>query len=77
MGRFFSTIATTVGIGAMWAIMIGMLPGWVYWLWMAIHLGSFAMFLLAFLGPLGIVTSFLGLWSLVFGVPYWLLKLVA
>ena len=76
MGKFFSGIVGAVGSGVIALIMIGMLPGWVYWLWMAIHLGSFGMFLLAFLGPLGMVASILGLWSLLFGIPLWLFHLV-
>ena len=73
MIKFFGNILGAIGAGTMWVIMLGALPGWVYWLWMASHLGSFWMFLLAFLGPFGMIASLLGLWSLLFGIPNWLL----
>jgi hypothetical protein len=64
------------GAGIYIILMIGLGPGWVYWLWMAIHFGRFWMFLLAFLGPTGLIAAGLGLWSLIFGAPHWLLHLV-
>lgn len=50
--------------------------GWAYWMWMAIMLGSFMMFFFGILGPLAIFAGILGLWSFVFGIPLWLIKLV-
>jgi hypothetical protein len=49
--------------------------GWFYWLWISVRLGSPLMFALAFLGPAGLIASFLGLWSLGFGTPLWLVHL--
>jgi hypothetical protein len=51
---------------------IGLFVGWAYWMWMAIHLGSFGMFVVGFLGPVAVLAGALGLWSLVFGIPGWL-----
>ena len=36
--------------------------GWAYWMWMAIHLGSFMMFFFGLLGPFAFVGGILGLW---------------
>jgi hypothetical protein len=47
--------------------------GWAYWMWMAIHLGSFGMFFFGILGPFAMVAGVLGLWSFCFGIPHWLL----
>jgi hypothetical protein len=60
-----------------YALSIGMFVGWTWWMWMAIHFGSFGMFLFGLLGPLGIIAGGLGLWSLVFGIPLWLLHMVS
>jgi hypothetical protein len=46
--------------------------GWAYWMWMAIKLGSFAMFFFGILGPFAMVAGVLGLWSFLFGLPHWL-----
>ena len=50
--------------------------GWAYWMWMAIKLGSFAMFFVGILGPFAVIAGVLGLWSFFFGIPLWLLHLV-
>ena len=50
--------------------------GWAYWMWLAITLGSFAMFFFGILGPFALVAGVLGLWSFFFGLPLWLLSLV-
>ncbi|RFB78308.1 maltose ABC transporter permease [Methylovirgula sp. 4M-Z18] len=75
MERIKATIAALTGS----AIGIGCLlcgtVGWAYWMWMAIKLGSFAMFFVGLLGPLGVIAGILGLWSLIFGAPLWLLHL--
>ncbi len=49
--------------------------GWAYWMWMAIQIGSFGMFILGLLGPLALVAGMLGLWSFSFGMPDWLFDL--
>lgn len=76
MRNLISNIIMYTGAGFFYAIMIGILPGWAWWMWMAIHLGSFGMFLFGILGPFAFVASLLGLWSLLFGIPAWLLYLV-
>jgi hypothetical protein len=58
------------------SLYIGLFAGWAYWMWMAIHLGSFGMFVLGLLGPGGAIAAVLGLWSFLFGIPGWLLSLV-
>ncbi|HRF07532.1 MAG TPA: hypothetical protein PL193_02645 [Xanthobacteraceae bacterium] len=50
--------------------------GWLYWMYMAVKIGSFAMFIFGILGPLAFVAGVLGLWSFFFGAPAWLLNLV-
>jgi hypothetical protein len=58
------------------AFMVCSTLGWAYWMWMAIHLGSFMMFFVGILGPSALVAGILGTWSFVFGVPLWLLQMV-
>lgn len=50
--------------------------GWLFWMWAAIQLGSFAMFAFGLLGPLALPAAALGLWLFLFGVPGWLLALI-
>lgn len=51
--------------------------GWGYWMWMAVHLGSFGMFVFGLLGPFAVIAGLLGLWSFALGIPTWLLHMVA
>jgi hypothetical protein len=77
MGKVFAGIGASLGtVGAM-ALYFGVLVGWAYWMWMSIHMGSFAMFFFGLLGPLAFPASLLGIWSFLFGVPMWLFHLVA
>jgi hypothetical protein len=46
--------------------------GWAYWMWMAIKLSSFGMFFFGIFGPFALIAGVLGLWSFVFGMPFWL-----
>lgn len=46
--------------------------GGLYWIWMAIQLGSFVMFILGVLGPAVIITAPIGAYSLIFGMPDWI-----
>ena len=73
-------ITSIVGfLGGTMSFVISMLGfvGWVYWMWMAIQFGNFWMFLFAFLGPAGLIAALLGAWSLLFGVPAWLVSWVS
>lgn len=76
MRNFFASLIGMIGTATFSVLMIGMFPGWAYWMWMAIQLGSFGMFFFGLAGPLGVFAGILGLWSLIFGMPMWLLKLV-
>jgi hypothetical protein len=62
----------TIGLILMATFMVG--P--IYWIWMAIQFGSFGMFLFGVIPPFVIIAAPLGLWSLLFGPPQWLLALV-
>ena len=72
-GKVKALFASIFGsaIGLIFAL-VGTL-GWAYWMWMAIKLGSFGMFLFGILGPFALIAGVLGLWSFVFGIPHWLL----
>jgi hypothetical protein len=48
--------------------------GALYWLWLAIQFGSFAMFVIGFAGPLVLFTAPVGLYALLFGVPLWVMR---
>jgi len=45
--------------------------GNLYWLWLAIELGSFMMFVIGLLPLFAMITGPVGAWSLVFGLPLW------
>jgi hypothetical protein len=76
MKNLISAAIAYVGATALYIVAIGMVPGWAYWMWMSLQVGSFAMFLFGILGPLAFVAGVFGLWSLVFGAPDWLISLV-
>ena len=54
-------------------ILIGL--GDLYWLWMSIQLGSFMMFIAGLFPLFFIVTGPVGAWSLLFGVPDWVVNI--
>jgi hypothetical protein len=74
-GLIGGVIAIT-GVAGFYALSIGMFIGWAWWMWMAIHLGSFGMFVFGIFGPLAFLAAPLGLWSILFGIPKWLLYMV-
>ncbi|MGS4823193.1 hypothetical protein ACN4GA_30105, partial [Raoultella terrigena] len=60
-------------VGIVFYISIVVFPvGGLYWLWTAIQLKSFSMFLLGVIPFLWIVTSPIGLYSLITDVPDWI-----
>ena len=58
------------------ALYVGGFVGWCWWMWVAIQVGSFGMFVFGLLGPIALVASLLGLWSLLFGMPLWLIHMI-
>ena len=58
------------GFGSLFVFVIGD----IYWLWIAIQIGSFWMFLVGFT-PLFVITGPIGAYSLLFGVPNWVFNL--
>ena len=68
--RLFERCGTLVATSLLVLIPIG----WADWLWMAARLGSFTMLFLGILIPLVIFVAPIGLWSLLFGVPEWLVS---
>ncbi len=67
MSKFISTVFSWFMM-SIWFL----LPlGWVYWLWLAIKVGGFAMFALALFPITAPIASILGGWSFLFGVPDW------
>lgn len=61
---------------AVYALYLGAFVGWAWWIWVAFHLHSFWMFLLALIPFTTPFVAVLGLWSLIFGMPDWVLHLV-
>ncbi|MBI05331.1 MAG: hypothetical protein CMI96_05885 [Pelagibacteraceae bacterium] len=58
------------------AVMIGFFGlyaiGSLYWLWMAIQISSFWMFVIGLLGPTMFFTGLIGGYSMLFGAPEWI-----
>ncbi len=76
MRRFLSALfGGTFAAGAI-ALYLGGFLGWCWWMWIAIHAGSFWMFAFGLAGPCAIIAALLGLWSLLFGIPAWLLHMI-
>ena len=48
--------------------------GTIYWLWMAIQIGSFFMFVLGFVPTTALLTGFVGGYAMIFGTPDWVLS---
>lgn len=69
MKDFFDMISSSILAGIL--IFIALFGG-LYWLWMAITLGSFWMFVIGLFPLFYIVTAPVGAWSLVFGIPDWI-----
>jgi hypothetical protein len=73
--KFFSGLISG-GIGLLMIPIFLLFPlGGLYWLWMSIQLGSFAMFALGLIPPFVILTSVMGAWSLIFGLPKWVFNI--
>ena len=60
-----------------YAVMLFLMVGDLYWLWTAIQLGSFWMFVLGLVPPFVVVGTVVGAWSLFFGVPEWVFSMFA
>ncbi|PJE78254.1 hypothetical protein CI610_02816 [invertebrate metagenome] len=74
IGRGVSTILGSGFYLVFYAFYILLGIGGIYWLWLAIQLKSFAMFLVGVFPLSFIVTIPVGAYSLVFGTPEWVLS---
>lgn len=70
----FDKFGTLIG-GAFGIVAIGFYIlfsiGGLYWLWMAIQIGSFAMFALGVIPPFLLFTALIGGYGFIFGMPDW------
>lgn len=67
MDRFFET-----GLGLIIMAVYGLLAlGGLYWLWIAVEIGSFFMFVVGVFPLCYVVTAPVGAYSILFGVPNW------
>lgn len=66
----------SLSAGGLFLVMYGLLGiGGLYWLWMAIQLGSFGMFAIGIFPLAFLVTVPVGAYSLIFGMPDWVIAL--
>jgi hypothetical protein len=65
-------IVRLIGWGGI-AVMSLLFIGDLYWLWVAIHMGSFIMFVAGLMGPVAAITAPIGAYMLFFGVPQWII----
>ena len=63
---------TTIGGGGLMVVYALFGIGTLYWLWMAIQIGNFWMFVMGVIPPTILFAAPLGAWSLLFGMPEWL-----
>lgn len=62
--------------GGVFAVaMIAVSIGALYWLWVAIQIGSFSMFLVGIFPFCFVVTGPVGAWGLLFGMPNWVFNI--
>lgn len=54
-----------------------LIMGPLYWIWIAIQISSWWMFVLGFCLPLIPVMAIIGIYSLLFGVPEWIFNVFA
>lgn len=73
-GFFESVFGAAAGLVMIMAF-LSFSVGTLYWLWMAIQIGSFMMFLVLLFPPAMIITGPVGIYSLIFGTPQWVLNL--
>jgi hypothetical protein len=71
----FQKLKDTVGTAGMLFFVTLMPVGCLYWIWMAIQLKSFVMFVLGIAGPAVLITAPIGAYSLIFGMPDWVQSL--
>jgi hypothetical protein len=71
MGQISNLLQSTMGLGLL--ITLGL--GDLYWLFLAIKLGSFIMFIIGSIPVLAVFTGPIGMWSLFFGPPSWIFDL--
>jgi len=69
---YLTSVLTTFGIGLIIMLVNLIIIGEVYWLYSSYKIGSFWMGLIG-ISPLGIFTAPIGLYSLFFGMPNWLM----
>lgn len=76
MRNFFEQIFGGMAAVAMVSFWFLVGVGGLYWLWLAIQLGSFWMFAIGLFPITGLlVATPLGAWSLLFGAPDWIVNL--
>ncbi|MFA0054697.1 maltose ABC transporter permease [Vibrio echinoideorum] len=71
MGNIIGTIFSWLIMGCYILLPLG----WVYWLWVAIKIGGFAMFAVALFPLTAPIASILGGWSFLFGLPQWVVSM--
>lgn len=71
--KIIDKLKMAVGVSVVIAMQISWLVGYLYWIWMSIQLDSFWMFFwgTAFI----VVTPFVGIYALFFGIPGWVVYL--
>lgn len=73
MDNFKSMLANLATI----ALSLYISVGWIYWLWLSFKVGGFAMFFCGFFPLTAPIASIVGGWSLLFGVPDWVVDIFA
>ena len=64
-----------IGSFFLYALMLLIPLGELYWLWVSIQIGSFWMFVFGLAGPLVLIAAPVGAYGLFFGMPQWVFNL--
>lgn len=67
-----NSFSDIVGYVSVLASSLMLMLGFFHWMWMAIQMGSFFMFVIGIFPITAIFATPIGLWSLIFGVPNWI-----
>ena len=72
---FFEGIFGAAAGFVMITLMLCYSIGTIYWMWIAIQVGSFWMFVLGFMPPTMVFTGLIGGYSMIFGTPDWVFNM--
>ena len=75
MGNFITGVLSAMGGVFILVFVASYSVGGLYWLWIAIQLGSFLAFVIGIFPVTAIFTAPVGMYALIFGTPDWVVRM--